>query len=213
MVALAILLTHVMLCMLYTFSKHLVCASTIANKELDWRQVRFCWIRVPRTRSLVRDNIYHIPFSHVFHRKFEPDRFFGLLALRLKNESTATYEDILNVVDRCSKRVTGTLLDERSFFRDWRGAVNPRWSDHNVCGAVQIYVRSRNRLGYIWTKESTMQQCSSERALKSHVTLEEPTSLYADQSDLPGVRTKQDELRILAKWAKSLHDRRQGTHP
>ena len=51
-----------------------------------------------------------------------------------------------------------------------------------------------------------MQQYSSERALKPRVTLEEPTSLYADQSDLPGVRTKEAELRILAKWAQSLID-------
>ena len=99
------------------------------------------------------------------------------------------------------------MLDERSFFRDWRSAVKSKMiRPQRLRSKVQIYVRSRDRLAYIWTKESTMQQYNSERALKPRITLEETTSLYADQSDLSGVRTKQAELCILAKWTQSLVD-------
>ena len=85
----------------------------------------------------------------------------------------------MHVVERCSKKVSGTLLDEQSFFRDWCGAFqNKMIGPQALRSKVQILVRHDEPLGYVWTKESTSQEYVAERALRPNTTLETCRSHY-----------------------------------
>jgi len=66
---------------------------------------------------------------------------------------------------------------------------------------VQILVQHNDPLGFIWTKLTTSQQYTPEKALKRSKTLSEPTTLYADK--MWQANAANNKLDILLSWVRS----------